>query len=165
MSKRIRKLATLLLLFPGVVVLAGGTPEDSGQGIMIDADGLASHGVDVVAFYDLAADQKAVPGKPEHNYEWKGAVWRFSSRENLEKFQQNPERYAPQYGGYCAYAMADGNLVEISPDAWTIRDDRLYLNYSDGIRRKWLRDVDDYLQRADDNWPEKQARLLQAGGQ
>ena len=163
MKKRIAILSVLLML-PGIVLLAGGTPDDSGQGVMIDGKGLAANGADVVAFFDLADDQKAVPGKPELSYEWQGALWLFDSQENLAKFRQEPERYAPQYGGYCAYAMADGDLVGIDPDAWTMREGKLYLNYSDGIRRKWLDDVADYVRRADERWPDKHRQLLQAGG-
>src|SRR3546814_14313084 len=69
-----------------------------------------------------------------------GAKWKFASQANLDRFKENPEKYAPQYGGYCAYGVAQGNLVRIEPDQFTVLNGRLYLNYNADVQRKWLRD-------------------------
>jgi len=134
-------------------LFGGGAPEDSGAGVLVDGEGIAVYGVDVVAYHDLEPGEPAVEGSPEHSTRWRGAEWRFSSRENLRRFEEDPERYAPEYGGYCAWAMADGDRVKVDPDAWTIRDSRLYLNYGDRIRTKWLKNAGELIRRADERWP------------
>ena len=96
--------------------------------------GIAVGGTDVVAYF---REGKAVPGAPAHTHEFQGAVWRFSSAENRAAFAAEPERYAPQYGGFCAWAVAQGYRAEIDPEAWRIVGDKLYLNYSRVIRARW----------------------------
>ena len=85
---------------------------------------------------------------------WKGANWHFRSQQNLDAFRTQPERFAPQYGGYCAYAVADGKLVGIDPQVFTLADGKLYLNYAPNIKKKWLADRDNYIRKADARWPE-----------
>lgn len=112
--------------------------------------GLAIHGYDPVAYF---TEEKAVEGSDEFEYEWRDATWRFSSAENRDKFISMPERFAPQYGGYCAYALAQGLTVDIDPEAWTIVDDKLYLNVNKSIQRTWQQDLHRYIAQADANWP------------
>ena len=90
-------------------------------------NGIAIRGYDTVAYFTQG---KPVEGTEKFSTEWEGATWRFSSQENLELFTTDPEKYAPQYGGYCAYGVAQDSLVKIEPDQWTIYDDKLYLNYN-----------------------------------
>ncbi len=111
----------------------------------------AIRGYDPVAYFVLG---KAVRGKAEHSSTWQGASYRFSSRENLETFESNPAKYAPQYGGYCAYAVSQGYTASIDPDAWSSVDGKLYLNYSSGVQRRWEKDIPGYISAADRNWPE-----------
>jgi YHS domain-containing protein len=94
-----------------------------------------------------------VKGKAEFSTEWKGATWEFSSAENLEKFKADPEAYAPQYGGYCAYGVSKGGLVKGEPDQWTIVDGKLYLNYSAGVQKTWSKDIPGFISTADKKWP------------
>ena len=89
----------------------------------------------------------------QYEYEWQGATWRFSSAENKRLFASNPEAYAPQYGGYCAKALSEGNVVSTDPNAWKIVDGKLYLNYSPQVQRQWLRDVPGNIAKADSRWP------------
>lgn len=112
----------------------------------------AIRGYDPVAYHTQMAPVK---GDPAYTHEYNNGVWRFSSEENLELFRNDPERYAPEYGGYCAYAMSKGLVVSTSPEAWTIVGDKLYLNYSLGVRKTWLKDVPGYVAKADANWQEK----------
>ena len=110
----------------------------------------AIRGYDPVAYF---SEGKPVEGSSEFSHDWNGAHWLFASADSLEMFKQDPERYAPQYGGYCAYAVANGYTATTEPEAWTIVDDRLYLNYSLGVRKKWAKDIPGNIKKADNNWP------------
>jgi YHS domain-containing protein len=111
---------------------------------------LAVSGYDPVAYF---AEAKPVEGRSEHELEWNGATWRFASAENLAAFKADPEAYAPQYGGYCAWAVSQGYTASSDPTAWRIVEDRLYLNYSHGVQRRWEKDVPGNIAKADANWP------------
>lgn len=113
--------------------------------------GQAIRGYDPVAYFKVG---KAVEGKSDYEYEWMGAKWRFSSQANLNAFKKSPENYAPQYGGYCAYAVSQGATASIKPEAWSIVEGKLYLNYDLGVRDRWSQDIPGYIQTADKNWPD-----------
>lgn len=85
-------------------------------------------------------EEKLVEGSQEWTFEWNGAEWRFSSKRHLDRFKQDPEAYAPQYGGYCAWAVAQGSDADIDPEAWAIVDGWLFLNYKEKIQEKWEAD-------------------------
>ena len=110
----------------------------------------AIKGYDPVAYF---TDGKPVEGKKEFEHEWMGAKWYFATTTNRDLFKADPEKYAPRYGGYCAYAVAMGKTADIDPNAWKIVDGKLYLNYNQEIQAKWLEDVPGYIQKADMNWP------------
>jgi YHS domain-containing protein len=111
---------------------------------------LAAGGYDAVAYHTAAAP---VAGKKEFATEWQGAMWQFSSAENVELFKANPEKYAPQYGGYCAYGVAQGSAVHGDPQQWTVRDGKLYLNYDADVQKTWKKDEAGYITAADKMWP------------
>lgn len=111
----------------------------------------AIRGYDTVAYF---TEGKAVEGSKDFSTEYNEATWLFSSRENLELFKAAPEKYAPQYGGYCAYAVSQNTTASIQPELFTIVDDKLYLNYSESINEKWLQDKASYIEQADKNWPQ-----------
>ncbi|PZX55595.1 YHS domain-containing protein [Algoriphagus chordae] len=113
-------------------------------------DEKAIEGYDPVSYF---TDSKARLGKDKFTFVHAGANWYFSSEENLELFQSNPSKYMPQYGGYCAYGLASGYKAPISPQAWTIVDDKLYLNYNKKIQGDWLADQTEKIKKADENWP------------
>ena len=106
----------------------------------------AIYGYDTVAYF---TQNKAVKGQDNITSEWKGAIWHFSTAEHKAKFDAEPEKYAPQYGGYCAYAMSRGRFVGIDEDAFTIHNNKLYLNYSKSVRDDWLADIDGFIGLAD----------------
>lgn len=110
----------------------------------------AVKGYDVVAYQ---TENRPVKGSGKFVYEWKGAKWQFASAAHLKLFEQNPERYAPQYGGYCAYAVARDYTAGIDPEAWTVIGDKLYLNYSKDIQKQWEANRDADIASADRNWP------------
>lgn len=113
---------------------------------------LAINGYDTVAYW---TQSEPVKGKKQHTYEWWGAKWRFSSAENMELFKADPKKYIPEYGGYCAYAMSDGRLVDVDNDAWEIYDGKLYLNYSKSVQKNWREKKEQYIQEANALYPTK----------
>jgi len=112
----------------------------------------AIRGYDPVAYH---LENGPVKGNTAYSYQYNNATWLFSSQENLDLFRGNPARYAPEYGGYCAYGMSKGFVVSTDPNAWTIEDGKLYLNHSPGVRRTWLKDVPGNIGRADRHWQDK----------
>jgi len=114
-----------------------------------ESSGVAIRGYDTVAYF---TESKAVKGSPKFSTEWNGATWHFSKQEHLDLFVANPEDYAPQYGGYCAYGVAAGSLVKIEGDLWDIIDNKLYLNYNKSLQDKWRVDKDGYIATADDKF-------------
>ncbi|MBV6631443.1 MAG: YHS domain-containing protein [Alphaproteobacteria bacterium] len=112
----------------------------------------AVSGYDTVAYF---TEGKPVEGSSEFQTEWNGATWKFSSAENLAKFEADPERYAPQYGGYCAWAMAKGQFASTQPENWAIVDGKLYLNYNDAIQARWDADIPNFISQADTQWGKK----------
>lgn len=113
----------------------------------------AIKGADAVAYFSLTAGDKAVIGSNQFTHEWLGATWRFISAENRDEFAANPEAYAPQYGGYCAYAVSHGFTKPVNPDKWKIVDGKLYLNLNGIAYRRWQKDQDAAIVRANTNWP------------
>ncbi len=113
-------------------------------------DGVAINGYDPVAYLEHIT---AVEGKDEFSFDWMGATWKFSSQENLDKFIASPEDYAPQYGGYCAYAVANGYTATTDPDAFTVHEGKLYLNYSQWVSRLWRLKMNRFIEQGDENWP------------
>jgi YHS domain-containing protein len=112
--------------------------------------GIAIKGYDAVAYH---TEGRPVEGSDEFEAEWNGATWRFANAEHRDLFVADPERYAPAYGGYCAYGVTQGVKPKIDPDAWTIVDDRLYLNLSKSIQERWEQDIPGYIAKADAIWP------------
>ena len=111
---------------------------------------LAVKGYDVVAYF---VQSNAVKGVKDIVHEWKDANWRFTSQENLKLFRDSPEKYAPQFGGYCAWAVSQGYTAGIDPDAWTINEGKLYLNYSRRIQKKWMKEMKSNIDKGHENWP------------
>ena len=113
-------------------------------------DGIAIGGYDPVAYFDFLIPVK---GSPEFTVEWNGTVWHFASNENMGRFVDDPAAFAPQYGGYCAYAVSRGSTAKTEPDAFTIHEGKLYLNYDLAVQRIWRWDVPGNVEAADENWP------------
>ncbi len=147
-----RILRTLAVAVVGAVLLAGGPAMAEKPEIFVDfRTGVALHGYDPVAYFTEGAPRE---GDPVHSLEWNGATWHFASAENRETFAANPEKYAPKYGGYCAYAITKGNAVPADPKVFTIVDDELYLNLSPNVRKVWQEDLRANIAAGDNNWPE-----------
>jgi YHS domain-containing protein len=132
-------LATAPLAFP---VLAAGPAN-------VDARGVAIHGHDPVAYF---VDEKPIMGKSEHSATVGAATYWFASGANLQLFKTDPAKYEPQYGGYCAYGVAQGVKPDIDPTAFRIVDGKLYLNLSPAVQKRWLADIPGFIDRANQNW-------------
>ncbi|HEX4871267.1 MAG TPA: YHS domain-containing (seleno)protein [Nevskiaceae bacterium] len=113
--------------------------------------GVAINGYDTVAYFTQG---KPVRGVDAYVHEWNGAKWKFASQAHLDLFQANPAQYAPQYGGYCAYGVAQGYLVSIEPEQFTVLDGKLYLNYDADVQAKWTKDIAGYNRTADGKFGE-----------
>ncbi|MEM8797758.1 MAG: YHS domain-containing (seleno)protein [Pseudomonadota bacterium] len=111
----------------------------------------AIRGYDPVAYF---TDGKPVKGSNSLTTEWNGAKWSFASAENLATFEAAPAKYAPAFGGYCAWAVANGYVASTVPEAWDIVDGRLYLNFSLNVRTRWRVDVPGHVRSGNRNWPQ-----------
>jgi YHS domain-containing protein len=111
---------------------------------------VAVGGYDPVAYF---TDHRPVKGDTRYATVWNGAEFRFASAEHLARFKAQPAAYAPQYGGYCAWAVSNGYTAKGDPQAWKLVGGKLYLNYDLGVQKRWERDIPGNIGRADANWP------------
>jgi YHS domain-containing protein len=111
---------------------------------------LAISGYDAVAYF---TDGKPVKGDARFEFDYQGAKWHFASAANRDAFAADPKRYAPQYGGSCAWAVSEGSTASSDPKLWRIVDGKLYLNYDAGVQKKWELDIAGHIRKADQNWP------------
>jgi len=146
------------LVFAVAVVLGfglGATASHAGAGDTtwnVTPDGVAIGGWDTVAYF---TESRAVPGKPEFSHEWEDATWLFASQENLDLFASDPAAYAPQFGGWCAYALSKGQYAaEVDPqEAWTVHEGELFLNWSERVKEQWSRyNLDHGIATGRENW-------------
>ena len=149
----LRKIPLLLL---ASLLLAGcvTSPPKIAQEKPVDAinnrQGLALRGYDPVAYF---TEKKPVPGSPDISYQWQGATYRFATREHRDLFRGDPERYAPQFGGYCAYAVSLGTTVDGDPLQWTVDADRLFVNNNAIAAKLWNRSRPGNIRLGMMNWP------------
>lgn len=128
----------------------------SGKAVAVDPTYTAFFSDKAIKGYDTVAyftEGKPVKGDEQYSFSYNEAVWLFSSQQNLDLFKSNPDKYAPQYGGYCAYAVSQNTTASIKPELFTIHQGKLYLNYSASINEKWLADKEGFIVDADNNWP------------
>ncbi len=146
-----------LLLGLNSVVLADSPAQintyGEGGGLFSDPPltGVAIKGYDTVAYFKQS---KPVKGSDSFVTDWRGAKWKFASQKNLAAFKENPEKFAPQFGGYCAYGVAQGSTVKIEPDQWSVVDGKLYLNYDADVSKKWKKDQAKYIIDANKKFPD-----------
>lgn len=139
-----------LALMGAALALPAAAPVWADQPMIHARSGLAIGGYDPVAYFTQG---KPVKGKSAHKVMWKGAVWTFASAAHREAFEADPRRFAPQFGGYCAYAVSRGYTAKTDPKAWKVHEGRLYLNYSTQVRTLWSRDIPGNIALARGNWP------------
>lgn len=142
--KKITLLAATFILLLSNVAVAADAVRTTWLG------NLAVEGYDPVAYF---TENAAVKGSKEFQWEWMEANWRFSSEENLNAFKLEPEKYAPQYGGYCAWAVSNNYTAGIDPEQFTVLDGKLYLNYNAEVQTMWTAERDERIKLADEYWP------------
>jgi len=143
-------LVTSFLIFSGGCSLFGaGNLDASTTAVYKNSEGLALEGFDPVAYFKENLPRM---GNPEFTADYDGAKWQFVSAENREEFKKEPAKYAPQYGGYCAWAVGHNYTAKGDPNAWKIVDDKLYLNYNQDVREKWQQEIPKYVSEGDKNW-------------
>jgi hypothetical protein len=139
------------LLLAGALALAVVTLQAAPKpAVNTSRGGLAIQGYDAVEYF---RSNKAVAGRAQIEHIWNGARWRFASTENRDRFAAAPEMFAPQFGGYCAYAVSRGYTATIDPQAFTIVDGHLYLNCSKSVRTLWEQDIPGHIAKGRANWP------------
>ena len=147
-SPRINPLTSrgVLALGLALIVVAGL----QAQKINTSWTGLAIKGYDPVAYF---TDGKPVKGDAQFDFDYRGATYRFASAANRDRFIKEPDKYLPQYGGFCAYAVSRNYTADTDPLAWRIVDGKLYLNYSRDAQQKWEQDIPGNIKKGDTNWP------------
>lgn len=134
-----------------IVAAAMAVSSFAHAGEINEEKGVAIKGYDPVAYF---TDGKPVQGAASHVSTYKGATFRFASAAHKAAFDANPEKYAPQFGGFCAFGTAGGYKADIDPAAFSVVDGKLYLNYNKTVQGKWKQDVAGYVSKAEANWPE-----------
>ena len=144
-----RRVALLLAagsLFASAAAMAAPPANTLKLGLFGGHSDTAILGYDPVAYF---TDGKPVKGQDGLSLDYLGAKWKFATQAHLELFKADPAKYAPQYGGYCAYGVSQDNLVSIEPDKFKILEGKLYLNYNADVQAKWLKDPAGYIKQAD----------------
>ena len=136
--------AALFALAVGLSPAVAGAQE-----LNVNRSGVAISGYDPVAYFTAA---KPIKGSPDITTTYAGGIYQFSTTANRDAFLASPARYLPVYGGYCAYGVAHGHKVNVDPEAWRVVDDKLYLNYSKDVQKKWLADIPGNIKLADSSW-------------
>jgi len=127
----------------------------------VDESGYALSGYDAVAFHSLEQSEigqpqpEAIPGKKAITTEYNGATWAFSTEENRDLFVENPEKYAPQFDGHCAYGISQGGKVPANPNLWRIIDDKLYVNINPAVVGFFEEDIPGFLETGETVWKEE----------
>ncbi len=147
-ATKVRTIALALM-----VVIAAAIAATSGaqaaQEVNIN-DGYAVHGYDVVAYFTVG---QPTVGNNQFTSDYQGATYRFASAAHRDKFAVDPAKYAPQYGGFCAFGTSVGRKFDGDPHAWRIVDGKLYLNLNKKVQARWLQDPEGYIRGAEHNWP------------
>ena len=144
--KKLMSTCTALLMLLSMSAFAADDAVNTGR-----FNDKAIDGYDTVAYF---TQNKPVEGNKDHQIKWRDANWYFSSASNKALFEANPEKYAPQYGGWCAFAMAnEGSTVRVDPEAFHLHENKLYLNYSKGVQKRWLEDKLIKIEDADHYYP------------
>lgn len=146
---RLSRRMLVLGLFAVAVAVVPSLPADAQSKVNVGPGKLAIKGYDPVAYF---TERRPVKGKPEFEAAWQDAVWHFASAENRDRFRAEPGKYSPRYGGFCALGIAKGAKFDINPEAWSIVEGKLYLNYDTGIRDEWRQNTADHIREADRKW-------------
>jgi YHS domain-containing protein len=145
-SRRLALALTAAALLANTGAFAAQPINTLKNGLLGGSSDTAISGYDTVAYFTVG---KAVKGADTLVTEWMGAKWKFSTQAHVDLFKANPEKYAPQYGGYCAYGVTQGYLVKVDPEQFSVIDGKLYLNYDAEVQNKWKKDTAGFINAAD----------------
>ncbi|MDX1428804.1 MAG: YHS domain-containing (seleno)protein [Rhodothermales bacterium] len=134
-----------------LAILLAGQPLTAGETKRVNtaADNIAIEGYDTVAYFTNGRPMKGDPGL---TYSWNGAKWQFAEPAHRDMFAEDPERYAPQFGGFCSMALARGRIAGVDPEVWTIVDGKLYLNFNTSVGEKFRENLQENIEKANENW-------------
>jgi YHS domain-containing protein len=138
------------LLF--MLALLAFSQSAQGQNVFVDKNQVALSGYDATSYFS----GKPTKGQATYSAEYQGATYHFANAANRDAFKANQGKYAPQYGGWCAYGWSKGYPAKTDPEAWSIIDGKLYLNYNAQVKKTWDQDTQGYIVKADENWSKKQ---------
>ena len=147
--QKFQLLLSLIAIFTIALISLSACSREPDSSVTVNITEIAINGYDPVSYFN---ESKPSRGTEEYVFVWNNAKYQFSCKENLELFKNNPARYAPQYDGYCAFAMSRGDYSRIDPEAYAIVDDKLYLTFDRDIRNTWLYDKENYIKKADRIW-------------
>jgi len=151
MKSNTKIVAALAIAFGGALIALPGVALAAKPPVYTSTfSKVAADGYDVVAFF---TDKKPVKGAPGFTTVYKGATFQFANAANLAKFKASPAAYAPQYGGYCAWAVSQGYTAKGDPRFWKVVDGKLYLNYNGDVQTKWNKDIPGFIRSGNANWP------------
>jgi len=158
-----KKIILFLTIGVGIAVAVwfGMKQTENFKQVNTTAENVAIKGFDTVAYF---TEQNPVQGDARFSFIWNGAKWYFSSAENMEKFKANPEQYAPQFGGYCSFAVSKGYTADGDPNAWKIVNDKLYLNYNQEVKKMWEAEQEKRINDGEKNWQEFKKKKPQHKG-
>ncbi|KJS03547.1 MAG: hypothetical protein VR65_00890 [Desulfobulbaceae bacterium BRH_c16a] len=151
----------LFTSFLVALLLSDGFGTDSTAAGEAGGKDIAIRGYDPVAYFKAGEAKK---GDPSHSFSWHNLTWHFQNEAHRQLFQANPEKYAPQYDGYCAWAMTEARKAETDPEVWKVVDGKLYLNCSMAAYEKWSRDIPGNIRKADENWAKFHEQFESGGG-
>jgi YHS domain-containing protein len=151
----------ILWLILSLAILPACSTSGNFKTVNTTAENVAVKGFDTVAYF---VENGAVKGNPQYEFVWNGAKWFFASAENLEKFKANPEQYAPQFGGYCSFAVSKGYTADGDPNAWKVVDGKLYLNYNQKVKEMWEKEQEQRIKDGEKNWQEFKTKKPQHKG-
>lgn len=138
-------------IIAGVLAISFAALSNAGHNTETDSNDVILAGHDAVAYF---TEGKPVEGSADYTAAYNGAIYRFSSAENRDAFSAEPARYAPQYGGFCAYGMTFGKKFEVNGKAFEIVDDKLYVNKNEDVYKAWVEDIPRHIDEANTQWPE-----------
>jgi len=141
--------AVIRSIFVGSMLVVSSLSFAADIDMNADENDLAIKGYDPVSYFSMSSPKL---GTSKYTATYKGAIYRFSSEENRNTFKQNPDKFVPQYGGYCAFGVAMEKKFDTDPLAWRVVDGKLYLNLNKDVQKKWLTDVPGYLSQSNENW-------------
>ena len=145
-----RIFATLRAVLTGLAFVAFSAAAHAGEKETFIKGGYGLSGYDAVSYF---SDSGPVRGDDAYTHEYDGVPYRFASAENRDAFAADPAKYAPAYGGFCAFGAAMGYKVPVDPQAYRVVDGTLYLNFNKGVQKRWEKDIPGYIRGADHNWP------------